>query len=280
MPRRAVTNRGKLPKPVGYFVYCYLRTESNRPYYVGQGSRFDRMTAKHACKIPADRSRIRVMREGLTKEEADRWEIFYIERYGRKADGGCLVNRREGGHRGCNDEDTKARIAKTVAIHYANGVYANLNTPETIKRRVTARLENKAAEVGIPEAEYKAMPKTRRTQAKAWLKANPGGTYEQWRASLKSAKAAAKYGLAEAEWLALTKQQRNCLKEWMTRWPDRDPHDWIAGKRAKMGTSPRVNKEQVLELKAQGLSQTAIAKHFGCQQSTISRIVNGRRQAS
>ena len=88
----------RLPQPKGWFVYCYLRTASNLPYYIGIGSRPDRMTARHSCKVPRDWSRIRIMRQELTREQAIRWERFYIARYGRKDLGnGCLVNRTDGG---------------------------------------------------------------------------------------------------------------------------------------------------------------------------------------
>lgn len=280
MPRVARTNRAKLPQPVGCYVYCYLRTNSNRPYYVGQGSRPDRMTAKHTCKVPADRSRIRILRESLTKEQADNWEIFYIERYGRKSEGGCLVNHREGGHRGGNDEETKARISVKVAALHEQGAYESLNAPETVERRAFERMANKAAEFGIPAEDYAAMTKNRRQQCKAWLTANPGKTYEEWLASSKSALAAAKYGLTQEEWEALDRKQKNCLKEWMLRWPGRDARDWLAGERAKGGSKARIDKEQVFALKAEGLSQTEIAKRLGCQQATVSRIVNGLRQAA
>lgn len=88
----------KLPQPKGWFVYCYLRTASNLPYYIGLGSRPDRMTARHSCKVPRNWSRIRVMRQGLTREQAICWERLYIARYGRKDLGtGCLMNRTDGG---------------------------------------------------------------------------------------------------------------------------------------------------------------------------------------
>jgi len=280
MPRpRPISNRGQLPKPSGYFVYCYLRTDSNRPYYIGQGSRPDRMTARHKCKIPTDRSRIRVMREGLTKEEADRWEIFYIERYGRKADGGCLVNRREGGHRGGNDDETKRQISKKVAELHTQGVFDKLNTPETAKRRAYSRAANKAAELGIPEADYIAMPRWQRGNAQRWLRSNPEKTYADWVASRKTAAAATKYGLTVDEWNVLDKKQKNCLKEWMLRWPGRNPHDWLAGVRAKGGSKPVIDRAEVAALRAQGMTTTAIARQLGCDQSSISRILSGRRRA-
>ena len=167
------------------------------------------------------------MREGLTREEADRWETFFINRFGRKIEGGVLVNRREGGEGGAHDEETNARIAAKVSEHYANGVYANLNAPETIQRRASERMANKAAEFGIPAEDYSAMTKNHRDQCKKWLAANPEATYEDWLGSGKTAKAAAKYGLSVKEWTNLSPKGRNALKEWMSRGECRNAHDWI-----------------------------------------------------
>lgn len=280
MPFVKVTNRAALPKPVGAFVYCYLRTNSPRPYYVGKGTRRDRLTAKHAIKVPKDWSRIRILRDGLTPEEALEWERFYIKKIGRKSMGtGPLLNRKDGGEDGGNyAPDVIEQISAKVSEHHKNGVYAAAFTPETIKKRVESRLGNMAVEFGIPEAAYAALTKSQRDQVKKWLKANPGKTFVDWQARGKSVKAAAKYKLTLEEWEALTGKQRNCLKEWMLRWPDRNPHDWLAGRRAKPGTTPKVDKQQVLRLLAEGMNQTEVARKLGCHPATISRIALGRRQ--
>ena len=69
------------------FVYCYLREKDQTPYYVGIAKRRDRITAHHTVHIPANRAYIRCMRSGLTHEEAQAWEQFYIAHYGRKEQG-------------------------------------------------------------------------------------------------------------------------------------------------------------------------------------------------
>jgi hypothetical protein len=283
MPRRAVSNRGQLPKPSGYFVYCYLRTDSNRPYYIGQGSRPDRMTGKHACKIPTDRSRIRVLREGLTAEEADRWEIFYIERFGRKTDGGCLVNHREGGRCGGNDEETKARISVKVIELHAQGVFDKLNEPETVKRRAFARAANKAAEFGIPEDAYLAMSKSEREVAKAWCRANPDRPFSEYvpkTMEARKARTAAVRGVSLDVYEQMTPRERNALRMWLELNPGRTGADYLAGVRKRSGLASRLDRHQVFALKAAGKSQTEIARKFGCGPSHISRILSGKRCAA
>ena len=83
----------------GAFVYCYLR-EDGTPYYVGFAGkgRYMRPTEHHeTAPLPKYDALIRVLRSGLTAEDAFAWEIFYIKRFGRKIDGGVLVNRSSGG---------------------------------------------------------------------------------------------------------------------------------------------------------------------------------------
>ncbi len=280
MPIAAVTNRPSLPRPEGAFVYCYLRTDSPRPYYVGKGSRRDRLTARHTVRVPKDFSRIRILRDGLTPQEASEWERFYIDKIGRKSMGsGPLLNRCDGGEGGANqDAEVLARISEKISALHAQGVFANVNSLESVAKRTVTRAANKAAELGIPEDIYLSMTKGQRGNAQKGLKANPGMSYEGWAASRRSAKAAAKYGLTEGEWLALSPKQRNCLKEWTVRYPGRNPQDWIAGVRAQRGSKPKVNKAEVLALKADGQSAAAIARRLRCSPSTISNILTGKRQ--
>jgi len=94
----------------GCFVYCYLRHSDSRtgkafsPYYVGiavsnkSGQRHRRPFGKHdSAPVPADKRYVRVMKSGLTEEQACAWERFYIFWYGRECEGGLLLNRSEGG---------------------------------------------------------------------------------------------------------------------------------------------------------------------------------------
>lgn len=90
----------------GRFVYCYLRVKTSKngkagtPYYIGVASSAKRPIDSHICSVPpvGQRQRIRVLRSGLTWEEACDWEKFYIKHYGRIDLGtGILQNLTEGG---------------------------------------------------------------------------------------------------------------------------------------------------------------------------------------
>jgi hypothetical protein len=81
-----------------YYTYAYLR-EDRTPYYVGKGNgnRAYKRTKKE-LKSPKDKSRILILKQNLTEEEAFKHEIYMISVFGRKDLGtGILYNRTDGG---------------------------------------------------------------------------------------------------------------------------------------------------------------------------------------
>ena len=103
----------------GCFVYCYLRTACGTPYYVGIAKRWKRPIEKdHSCVVPRDRSRIRVLRSGMTWEDACEWERYYIARWGRQNnDTGILRNFKEGGEGAVGYIHSAESLAKMSAAH-------------------------------------------------------------------------------------------------------------------------------------------------------------------
>lgn len=85
-----------------YYTYAYLR-EDGTPYYIGKGKGY-RMYDKHnrTSSPPKDKSRIIVLKQNLTEEEAFKHEIYMIAIFGRKDLGtGILRNLTSGGD-GCS----------------------------------------------------------------------------------------------------------------------------------------------------------------------------------
>jgi hypothetical protein len=80
-----------------YYVYKYLR-EDNTPYYIGKGKGNRAFTKQgHTVPLPP-KSRIRIIKNGLTESEAKDLEIELIAKYGRKDLGtGILRNMTNGG---------------------------------------------------------------------------------------------------------------------------------------------------------------------------------------
>ena len=104
----------------GAYVYCYLR-EDGTPYYVGMSAdpRGLRPFSRHSSTAKPPRKnpeRVRPLRTGLTRQEAEDWEKFYINRYGRKdLQTGILGNRTDGGDGGSGVVYSQERKEKLSA---------------------------------------------------------------------------------------------------------------------------------------------------------------------
>ena len=144
-------------------------------------------------------------------------------------------------------------------------------------------MANQAAKYGIPIAEYKAMGKSEREDAKAWCRANPDRPFSEYvprTMATRVAETAAVRGVSLDVYEQMTPRERNALRMWLRNNPDRTGTDYLAGVRARMGPSSRVDRKQVFALRAVGLAHNEIAKAVGCGQSHISRILNGKRCAA
>jgi predicted DNA-binding protein YlxM (UPF0122 family) len=85
-----------------YYTYAYLR-EDGTPYYIGKGRgrRAYQKSKRHKfVKVPDDKNRIVFLSQNLTEKDAFKEEKFLIKFYGRKIDGGILINITEGGFGG------------------------------------------------------------------------------------------------------------------------------------------------------------------------------------
>ena len=79
-----------------YYVYLWLR-EDRTPYYVGKGKGY-RGYVKHLIGNPPPKDRIIIVKEFEDEEESYQLEMWLIEFYGRKCEGGILLNTSIGGH--------------------------------------------------------------------------------------------------------------------------------------------------------------------------------------
>jgi hypothetical protein len=87
-------------KPLNrFYTYAYLRDDGS-PYYIGKGSGKRAWTRHPGCAAtkPADRSKILILKKGLTEEEAFQHERYMIYVFGRRDLGtGILRNQTNGG---------------------------------------------------------------------------------------------------------------------------------------------------------------------------------------
>ena len=80
-----------------YYVYAYVRKSDGSPYYIGKGCK-RRCYEKHSnVTTPKDKSKIIFLEKNLSNVGACALERRYIRWYGRKSDGGILLNIAEGG---------------------------------------------------------------------------------------------------------------------------------------------------------------------------------------
>ena len=88
-----------------YYTYAFLR-EDKTPYYIGKGKGNRAYGRRYkGIKPPKDKSRILILKNNLTEEEAIKHEIYMIVVFGRKdLETGILHNRTNGG------EGTSGRI--------------------------------------------------------------------------------------------------------------------------------------------------------------------------
>lgn len=129
--------------PTGFYIYAYVR-EDGTPYYIGkgQGTRaWDPHSRKHSkVPVPED-DRIVIMECNLTNIGSLALERFYIKWYGRKTNGGILINLTDGGDGslGCKASDaTRKKISRKVRGEN-NPMYGksfkSVMTPEAIEER-------------------------------------------------------------------------------------------------------------------------------------------------
>lgn len=81
-----------------YYVYAYINSNTNLPYYIGKGKN-DRAYKNHGrIKTPKDKSKIVFLEKNLTNTGALALERRYIKWYGRKDNKtGILLNKTDGG---------------------------------------------------------------------------------------------------------------------------------------------------------------------------------------
>lgn len=81
-----------------YYIYSYLR-EDYSPYYIGKGkNKRAYVKGRNEVRPPKDKSRVRILKDNLTEQEAFEVEKLYILMFGRKDNRtGILRNKTDGG---------------------------------------------------------------------------------------------------------------------------------------------------------------------------------------
>jgi len=123
-----------------YYVYQYVRDDQT-PYYIGKGSK-RRAWEKHkrangSDLRPRDRSKIQIIKENLSQQEAWDLETELIEHYGKLVNGGILVNSNDGGEGGIV-------LSPGSRLGKKNPMYGKKNPCSEQKRLDIIRTKNQA----------------------------------------------------------------------------------------------------------------------------------------
>lgn len=102
-----------------YYVYLWLR-EDRTPYYVGKGKKY-RAYQKHIIGCPPPKDRVIIVKEFEDEDESYLFEEWLIQVYGRKSEGGILINSSIGGRKSKSKYRTEFeynKIRKEQNIRY------------------------------------------------------------------------------------------------------------------------------------------------------------------
>ena len=147
-----------------HYVYAFLREDFQTPYYIGKGTGDRRFVkAGRKCPPPADKARIKIIKENLSDEEACAIERTLILFWGKKTDGGILNNFCDGGNGGATrgygwhwDEETKAKIREGN-----KGKKHTEETKEKLRKISTGKVatEEKRVKCSIAGKKARGIPK-------------------------------------------------------------------------------------------------------------------------
>jgi hypothetical protein len=187
--------------------------------------------------VPKDRALIRVLRSGLTAEQAFQWERFYIARYGRKMDGGILANMGLGGEGNLgwvHTPEAKAAISERhkgvpkSPEHNAKVAAALKGKKKSPEHCAALKAANSKPWLGRKHSEE---TKAKMSASSGVKKRTPDRSAEigQRIGRRNTERAAARYGLTYEQYTRLSRQHRINMSTWLKskQNPGRTPLQYV-----------------------------------------------------
>ena len=157
-----------------YYTYAYLR-EDKTPYYIGKGkgNRAYRRSKDRTIKPPKDKSRILILKQNLTEEEAFKHEIYMIAVFGRKDLGTGILHNKTNGGEGTSgrihNEETRRKIseAQKGKIPWNKGKPHSEETRRKLSKVQIGRIHSEETKQKMSEITKNSSEETRRKISEA-----------------------------------------------------------------------------------------------------------------
>jgi hypothetical protein len=203
---------------LGRYVYAYLRQSDDAhgrkwsPYYIGLSKTAVRpFQRSHNCAIPTNARFIRVLKSGLTEQQARAYEKFYIAHYGYARNGGCLDNGCAGGQ-GSTGHVVTDEVRAVISATHSGRVLTDEH-----KEKISAAVS------GIPRTQTQIDALVATNRSRKWE-----GEMLAKRSRSRIINTARKYSLCPALYASIElKKQRRCFLNWVERNPLIDVAQWF-----------------------------------------------------
>ena len=131
-----------------FYTYAYLRNDGT-PYYIGKGKGKRAFVNHKHVPVPQNRDKIKFLKQNLSESEAFRHEEYMISVFGRKLDGGILINLSTGGGGSSGFKMTDAQ-KQSISDALKGNQYSK--SRKTITRDVECRRKISEANMGNSNA--------------------------------------------------------------------------------------------------------------------------------